>query len=317
MKLHCFLLFLCSLLQGIAYTQTEEDLLLIQLETENRKNQKPEKVLASYKTTRVVNAHSLETTKKQVLDFRVTHRFGSIGSKYGGGFHGLYGLDNSSNIRIAFEYGVTDRIAVGFGRSKINELFDLYGKYRLLWQTEDNRMPISLVLHSSFGYTSRKDDEYGTYKVIPRRLNYVSQIILGRKFSERFTVQLMGVYSHRNFVEEQEDENNNIAVGAAARLKLTKRFAILGDYYWVFSNFRQKNRDRFFMPLGVGFEIETGGHVFHLTFTNASGIVENQYLTATTEPWKDLGIKFGFNISRNFTIIHPHKAAEMEKDNQK
>lgn len=259
-----------------------------------------QKVFATFKTTRIVNSHSIETVKRKSLDFRVSHHFGDIAGE-AGGIHTLYGMDQAADIRIAFEWGLSDRLTLGAGRSKIGELLDGYIKYRLLQQTEDHKIPVSTTLLVNAAYTPQRDLG-GEYRNAAHRLSYTYQILVARKFSQRFSLQLIPTFLHRNYLFNPADEHDLFSLGLGGRLKLSKRFAVLADYFHTFSNFRQQNKSIYSPPLGLGIEIETGGHVFHLFFTNNAGIVENSYLPNTTSSWAKGEFKFGFNISRTFAL---------------
>lgn len=297
-------------------TVAQEDLLSLVDATETSK--KSEKVIATFKTSKVINMQSTETVKAKTMDFRVTHRFGNIGTASGGGPHTLYGFDNSTDIRISFDFGITDNLTLGFGRSKQNELLDGVVKYRFLSQTTDNKVPLSVAFFSNMSYNPQKAEQFysglattiGFKQNDIHRFAYTSQFIIARKFGSRFSMEIAPTYQHRNFVlanvnagNNAEETNDLLSVGAGFRLKITRRLAIIADYYYIFSEYRKNNKSTpYYNPLALGVEIETGGHVFHLNFTNASGIIENNYLTNTTDSWLKGGYKFGFNISRVFNI---------------
>ena len=277
-----------------------------------------EKVIATFKGSKVINAQSTETVKAKTMDFSITHRFGNIGTQSNGGGHTLYGLDNISDVRIGFDFGITDNLTVGVGRSKQSELLDGLVKYRILTQTVDNHIPFSLAVYGDMGYTPEKASQFYNGMIPPEgfhqkevhRLSYTGQLILARKFGWRFSVEVLPTFQHRNFVLENINSNNNametndlFSMGGGFRFKLTKRVAIIADYFYTFSKYRTSNPvNSFYNPLAVGIEIETGGHVFHLNFTNASGIVENNFIPNTTDSWSKGGYKFGFNISRVFNL---------------
>lgn len=282
------------LLAGAANAQDD---LLGMLES---KEEKGRKVFATFKTTRIVNSHSIETVKKKSLDFRVTHHFGDIAGD-AGGVHTLYGLDQAADIRIAFEYGINDRLTLGIGRSKAAELIDGYVKYRLSGQTQDNTMPVSTTLLMNAGFTPQRNLK-GEFDNPAHRLSYTYQLLIARKFNQNFSLQLMPSFLHRNYIFEAADANDIFSLGIGGRLKLTKRFALLADYFYSFSQFRQQESALFYAPLGIGVEIETGGHVFHMFFTNNAGIVENVFIPNTTSSWAKGEFKFGFNISRTFGL---------------
>jgi hypothetical protein len=291
------LLSLCFALLLAPATQAQDNLLDALVDSVADKNQP---VFATFKTTRVVNGHSVETVKRKGLDFRVTHHFGDV-SGDAGGVHTLYGLDQAADIRIAFEYGVTDRLTLGAGRSKIGELLDGYAKYRLLSQTQDNKMPVSATLFANAALTPQKaaSDEFDN---MAHRLSYTYQVLIARKFSQKLSLQLMPTFLHRNYLFNPSDQHDLFSMGVGGRLKLTKRFALLADYFYTFSELRNQSDSGYYAPLGLGIEIETGGHVFHMFFTNNAGIVENVFIPNTTSSWGKGEFKFGFNISRTFSI---------------
>ena len=271
-----------------------------------------QKVTATFKTTRIINVQSNETVHKRTLDFRVAHRFGAIGKNSGGSSHNLYGFDNSSDIRIAFEYGITDALTVGVSRSKYQENLEGLIKYRLIQQTTDNKIPVAITLFGNMAYTP-KDDRTGVFKKAGesnaarnqqlRRITYSAQAIIARKFSSRLSLELIPTIIHRNFILNPLDDNTIIALGGAGRIRITKSMAMVADYVYNFSGLRNvDNKNGFYNPLGAGVEFETGGHVFSLMFTNATGIIENEFIPNTTDTWTKGGFKFSFNISRNFSI---------------
>lgn len=297
---------LTALLSFVISSLCAQDDLLKMLEEESETG-KPQEVIATFKTTRIINAQSIETVKGKGLDFRVTHRFGDIGGD-AGGVHTLYGVDGASDIRISFEYGVTDKLTLGVGRSKgakIKEIFDGYIKYKVLAQTTDNSMPFTLTLFSNAALSGMKEtsafpeaDFGGKFE---HRLSYTTQALIARKFNDRLSLQLMPTYIHRNFVAS-EDKNGMFAMGVGGRLKFTQRFGIIADYYYLPTLNSSTGETNYYNPLSVGIEIETGGHVFHLNFTNSKGIIENEYIPYTSSSWLKGQYRFGFNISRIFNI---------------
>lgn len=303
-----FFAIILSLLFFYCLNINAQDDLMSMLQNDT-KEEKPVKVIATFKTTKVVNAQSTETVKAKTLDFRITHRFGNMGTASNGGVHTLWGFDQAENIRFSFDYGITDRIQVGIGRSKRQELIDGNFKIKILEQTVDNSVPISLVWYSNAAITPKKDIEK-IYSKTVQRLSYSHQLIAARKFGNWFSLALLPTYTHRNIVANDVNKNNNAAetngffsMGVAARLKLTQRLVLVADYFYNFSDYRINNPDKpFYNPLGVGIEIETGGHVFHINLTNAGGIIENDFLPYTNDTWTKGGYKLGFNISRVFNF---------------
>lgn len=283
---------------------------LMSLLDEETPQEEEKKVSSTFKTLRIINAQTIETIKAKSLMFSILHRFGNVS----GGGHAFYGFDNASNIRFGFDYGVTDKLIIGVGRSKVKEHIDGNLKYKLLAQTKDNKVPVSIAWYSNAGFTPmispKNSSDEDKWTKPAHRFSYAHQLIIARKFSPAFSFQLLPTLVHRNYVTSTvnetngaEEENDLAAIGFAGRLKFTKRISLVADYFYVFSKFRENNLDfPFYAPLGIGIEIETGGHVFHANFTNSSGLIENDYLPATSDSWLDGDIKLGFNISRVFYL---------------
>lgn len=275
-----------------------QDDLLKMISQESKTEKEP--VKSTFKSSKIVNAHTTEMLARRNLDFRVAHRFSNMGGD-NGGIHTLYGLDNSSDIRISFEYGITGNLMTGISRSKRNENYEGFIKYRLLEQKTDNSMPVSLALFVNMAVSGQNLPEYSNTL---RRFSYFYEAVIARKFSSRFSFELAPCFLHRNYVADPQDDNDVIAIGAGGRFKITRSSAILMDYYQVFSDYLNSsgNPVKHYPPLGIGYEVETGGHVFTLMLTNSAGLLENDYLVNTTDSWAEGGFKFSFNISRVFKI---------------
>ena len=307
-----FCLSFCLLVNA---TLAQEDLLSMVDEG----NKTPTKVYATFKTMRIANAQTIETVKKNHLDFRIHHRFGNIydataSDPVNNMFQTFFGFDQISDIRFSFDYGITDKLCVGIGRSKFNKLFDGNLKWRILEQTTDFSMPISLAFFESVGYSFAHTDELysGIVKdfetMESHRFSYCTQLIIACKANNWLSVELLPTYMHRNFIKEaynsdngEADVNSFFSLGVGGRVKVSKRCSLIGDFFYNFSPF-YNNNPKVKLPLALGFEVETGGHVFSLIFTNAAGIIENNYLPYTTDSWADGQVKFGFCISRTFSL---------------
>lgn len=275
---------------------------------------KHEKVTSTFKSTRLINGHSNETIYKNELDFKVDHRFGDIAGD-NGGIKQFFGLDNSTDIRIGFEYGLSDRLSIGLARAKgatnVQQLYEGSLKFRLLEQTTDDYIPLGVTVFGSNTIAAVKASDDPTsataYDKFSDRMNYVGQLIIARKFNSNFSFELTPTYIHRNFTAFR-DQNSLFALGAGGRMKFSKRMALVVDYFIPFRNSDDKayletnNATKFYDPLGVGLEIETGGHVFHLNFTNATAIEEIQVIPSTTSSWTKGQYRWGFSISRRFSF---------------
>lgn len=263
--------------------------------------QEKDYVLATFKSTRNINFHTIEVLGKRTLDFRISHRFGDFNS----GSYNFFGIDGPANIRLGLEYSHDGRLMAGFGRTSYQKMYDGFLKYRLLRQTENNSMPVSVTLVSSAFYTNQKDPNkestgFDKYEKTTSRLSYVNQVIVGRKFTPAFSLQFAPVLVHYNMVEQFTDKNDMLMASVAGRLKISKRFALTGEYAYRVLSYSKRNT--YYNSLGFGFDIETGGHVFQMHVTNSFGITDNQFYPYTNTSWKDNGIRIGFNVSRVFSL---------------
>ncbi|MBL7904525.1 MAG: hypothetical protein JNL22_05840 [Bacteroidales bacterium] len=258
---------------------------------------------ATFKTTRIVSGHSIENPANGVLLFMISHHFGKVNS----GAYDLFGLDQAT-IRLGLEYGVNDFISVGVGRSTYQKSYDGFIKAKVLRQSEGARnIPLSVTLFSAMDLFSLKWSDPDRENYFSSRLSYVHQIMLARKFSDRLSVQVTPTFIHKNLVKASTDDNDTYAIGTAGRFKITKRLSVNAEYFHVLPG---SVADDFENPLSVGVDIETGGHVFQLHFSNAQPMFERAFLTETKGKWTNGDIYFGFNISRVFTIRKPSMPAE-------
>lgn len=294
MKYSLFLVLLFAAFTGkIAHAQ--DSTLLNMLNDSMQMNAKAMPVRGTFKGLYIINTKTVESSAKGALNFLIMHRFGKLND----GAYNFFGLDNAT-IRLGLDYGITDRLAVGIGRSSLDKTFDAYFKYRLLWQTDGSpRMPLSLSLSGGLtNYTQRFTDK--SYLNARYRTTYVTQLIAARKFSSALSLQLTPIWLHYNLVPTVNDKNDVFAITAGGRLKVTKRMSINAEYNYLLPD--QVNSIDVHNSLSLAWEIETGGHVFQLVFSNSQGMTEPQTITRTTGQWSDGDIYFGFNVSRVFNI---------------
>lgn len=301
MSIYRFTVLLGLLLFSAVPLAAQEDTtdLLSLLEQEDEKN-KTEYAKASFKTTRVINAQSLENVAGGVMDMKISHRFGFLS----GGAYELFGLDQAY-IRIGLDYGITDRLMVGWGRSNFEKTYDVFFKYKLLRQsTGKKNMPVTLSWFSSSSINTLKWQDTTRVNYFTSRMAYTHQLILGRKFSESTTVQIMPTLVHRNLVKNLNEKNDVFALGIAGRQKITKRMAINAEYFYLLPG---QVDSKYQNSLSLGLDLETGGHVFQLHFTNSTSMIERGFVTETVGNWLKGDIHFGFNVSRVFTIKRKKK----------
>ncbi|MEO9871267.1 DUF5777 family beta-barrel protein [Ekhidna sp.] len=247
--------------------------------------------IATFKSTRVINGHSIETRSNGSLEFIISHRFGTLNS----GYKEFWGLD-FANMRMGLEYGLTDNLNIGIGRSSFDKVVDGFIKYRLLRQS--NNSPVTMT---AFASIARKTAEIEGLSGLDRNA-YTAQLLIAKKFNSNFSLQITPTVIQRNLVLTEDDENLLLAIGLGARYKLSNRVAIVTEYYPQLSGKAEQFKDSF----AVGVDIETGGHVFQLHFTNAVQMNERGFIGETTEDFWDGDIHYGFNITRVFDL-RPNK----------
>ena len=251
---------------------------------------------ATFKTNRLINGHTVETTPKGILDLKIAHRFGAFSL---GGYE-AFGLDNAT-MRIGLDYGLTDRLMIGVGRSTFEKQYDGFFKYKLLRQSSGKRnIPVTVSFMSSIMLkTIRPTDVDAVNKnYYSNKLYYAHQLLIARKFNEKTSLQLMPTMLHFNRVPSGSS-NDIFALGVGGRQKVSKRISVNAEYYYVLPDYKLPGTHN---SLAVGVDIETGGHVFQLHFTNSMGMTERTFIAETTDQWSDGDIHFGFNISRVFNI---------------
>ncbi len=299
MKINTF--FFIFFLLGATSSFAQDDMLKL---LEDNIPKKDEPVTATFKSTRLINFHTLETVGKRTLDVRISHRFGDINS----GSYNLYGLDGGATIRLGLEYSYNGRLQFGIGRNSYKKEMDGFLKYRLLRQTTNNKIPVSVTIVSSMFYTMLKNEQLASgqdqYHYATDRMSFCNQVIIGRKFSGRFSLQFAPTMVHINLAEKATDHNDIYAISMAARFKLNKHIALTGEYAYRINTYYSESitGHKYYDSAGIGFDIETGGHVFQIHLTNSAAITENEFIPFTTGSWKDFSVHLGFNISRVFTL---------------
>ncbi|MBM3920308.1 MAG: hypothetical protein FJ347_03680 [Sphingomonadales bacterium] len=245
------------------------------------------KVENAFKTTRVINLQSLELTDAGVMDMKINHRFGAVGL----GSYEAFGLDNAS-VRIGAEYGIIPNLVFNLGRSSLGRMVDAGLKYRIMHQTNDNSRPFTALLYGGAARTS--------LTMMGSEYVYTAQLIAGRKETVRFSwLVAPSVISGK--------AGQVIAVGVGFREKITPRTTLNAEYIPVLSRPDGRGNSGFYNSFSVGADVETGGHVFQLFFTNSAGMAEPQFIAQTNGSWMSRGFRFGFNISRVFTVVDPGK----------
>lgn len=260
----------------------------------------------TFNSTRVINSHSTEMLEKKSMDMKIGHRFGDIAGD-NGGVKTLFGIDNSSDIAVGLEYGITNNLNVGITRYKgagpYLQLYEGYAKYKILAQS--NKTPVSVVGLAKFNITSMpaspNNSSPTSFPDFVSRTSSSYQLLVAKKFSERLSLQLIPSYVHRNYVGFN-DQNATFALGAGGRIQLSKLIGVIGEYHYVFFEEGVQETMNTFNPIALGVEFDTGGHIFQLNFSNSRGFGEAQYIPTTFSNIQEGQFRFGFSISRVFKL---------------
>jgi len=284
----------CLYIIGLQSYSQQVDLFKMQDSTnaaENKNGREP--IVNTFYSTRLVNSHTVEITGAGSMDFRINHRFAPLNL----GFYDMFGLDFAS-MRLGFDFGIVKNLMVGIGRTTFNKEYDGFIKYRLLHQsTGSGGALLSIALLGSLAYKNIDMDP--TLKVTGSDRTYLTaQLLIARKLNEHTSVQLSPTYIHYNRIINFTGGSTNLfSLGFLARQKISKRVSINAEYFYQATRFNGT-----YDPLSIGVDINTGGHVFQLHFTNSTGMNEHSFIHETTGSWGNGDVRWGFNISRIFNI---------------
>jgi hypothetical protein len=271
-------------------------------------NQAPNKavpVIATFKAPRVITGQSIEHTAAKHLNFVILHRFGEIN----GGAYTLFGIDQA-NIRLAFDYGLTDKLQIGLARSSVGKVYDGSLKYKILAQSKGKKaMPFSLGYYGNVAINTLEWANPNRDNFFTSRMSFFNQLNIAKKFGDKFSLQLSPTMIHYNLVGPKDYDNTTYALGVSGSIKLSRSIRFNFETYPRLTGRDQLSSSglKIYDYLGVGFDIETGGHVFQLMFCNGNGMLEQQMASETTTTWTDAGIRLGFNISRTFSFDNKPK----------
>jgi hypothetical protein len=267
-------------------------------ELEESRNKDTDYSFQTFKGTRLVNGHTIETKPKQTLEFIFAHRFGPLK----GGIYEMYGLDQAS-VRLGLDYGLTDKLSASIARNSLDKTLDGYLKYKVARQSKGGRtFPVSITALAGAAYkmSPKKEDAPEGFENVDR-LAYVTELLIARKFNTNLSLQIAPVYIHKNAVDQDMQENDQFALGFGGRMKVTKSVAITTEYYY---RLNVQENNPYYNSFGIGVDIETGGHVFQLIITNTQGLTERAFITETTGEFNKDDILFGFNVTRTFQLGH-------------
>lgn len=270
------------------FLMAAQDDLLKEIDTLSDAN---ESVVAAFKSLKIVNLESTKLAAKGDLYLVIAHRFGYIDN----GFEDFFGLD-VANTRIQFVYGLTNGITIHTSRSGFQKAYEVATKYRLAGQKKQG-FPFEIVGFNSLSINTELDKTTLPKLEFTDRLAYVNQILISRKFNDNLSLEIAPTHFHQNYVSNNFQDNSQFALGLGGRYKFSKRWSFNMDYA---AHLNRASNSGFKNPLSIGFDLETGGHVFQMHFTNSQAMHESGYLGNTTGSWNDGQIAFGFNLIRVF-----------------
>jgi len=297
------------------------------------KDKEQKGVVKVFYSQKLINANTVEVLHKGAMEFKVIHNFYDIAGT-NGGIHHFFGLDNASDVKIVFQVGLTDKLNIVAGRTRgdqfqnVTELWEFGLKYKWLQQMEDARHPISLTSYVNLVASAQKKDnsvnKAYSFTDFGSRLSQLVQVMIARKFG-KISLELAPSFVHTATVVPN-DQNSIFALGAAVRVPVTKNLCLVADWFHPFRSQSSKdslnaeaalhpvngysNYDQYgagYDVIGVGVEILTAGHIFHLNFTNATNILENRFIPRTLTSWGKGQYRWGFTIARNFILFRDKK----------
>jgi len=316
------ILLLCCLVSIQSFAQNDSTRTKNDTTSANVSNKPPKKkgnneTNGVFYGQRLINTKTVEILHKGAMAFTVIHTFGDIaGGK--GGTKNFFGIDEVADAQIGFQFGLGKHLNIALqhtvgGGSGIFHFYEAGIKYQFMNQGA-NGNPFSLTAYGNIVTSANKstqlDSLENSFKNNGDRLSELLQLMIARKFGS-VSLQLSGTYLYTHLVIPG-DQNSLFSIGGALRIPLTQRFYIISDYFHSFRN--QESFDTWenlgFKPrdvFGIGVEILTAGHVFHINFTNARNILENRFLAHTSDAWGKGEFRWGFTLTRNFMIFQPKK----------
>jgi hypothetical protein len=294
------IIIIASLLFLVGYSQIKAQGLLDSLDNLTNQPKQTEYIESTFKAPRVINGQSVELIGRNELAAIISHRFGTISE----GSYNFYGL-TESKIRLGLEYGLSKRINIGVGLGSLQHTFDGLFKIKLIRQSIGERnIPVTVVFSSTAYRSGDRWTEPNRNNLNSSRYSFSHQLLVARKFGNRLSLQVAPGLVHRNLVKREIDQNDVFSVAMGGRFKLTNRFAVNAEYYYLLPGQTAKD---FINTFSLVFDIETGGHVFQLLLTNGMSPQEKIFIAETTNKWSKNQISFGFNIIRVFSLSHKKK----------
>ncbi len=230
------------------------------------------------------------------LNSTIMHNFGSVN----GGLEDFYGLDLGASVRLGIDYGISDKLSVGIGRTSLEDNVDLRFKYTLLRQMKSDKIPVEVAVKGDVGITTQENTIFEDF-TFTERMNYFASVMIARQFNEKITLQVAPMISHFNTVVDEGNglpNHTHFAVGFAGRIKLNVRNSLTFEYLPVLGERTAGTKNH----LALGYEVETGGHVFQMFFMAGRWFTEQHLLARNTDDFFAGDFRLGFNVNRIFSL---------------
>lgn len=253
--------------------------------------EEPTYASAVFKGLKVINFESTKLVAKKGFNFIVSHRFGTVKN----GFQNLFGLDEAVT-HLNFVYGLSDNINISASRSSNQKIYEVATKFRLVNQ-QAGKIPFTVVGYTSVLANTALDSDNLPKLEFKHRLSYVAQLLVSRKMNNNLSLILSPTFFHDNYLTDDFQENSQYGIGFGGRYKLGKRWSLNMEYG---VHLNRSENSLYKNPFSIGVDLETGGHVFQLLFTNSQSMNTNGVFGTSTGEWGESDVYFGFNLARSF-----------------
>ena len=253
--------------------------------------EEPTYASAVFKGLKVINFESTKLVAKKGFNFIVSHRFGTVKK----GFQNLFGLDEAVT-HLNFVYGLSDNINISASRSSNQKIYEVATKFRLVNQ-QAGKIPFTVVGYTSVLANTSLDTDNLPKLEFKHRLSYVAQLLVSRKMNNNLSLILSPTFFHDNYLTDDFQENSQYGIGFGGRYKLGKRWSLNMEYG---VHLNRSENSLYKNPFSIGVDLETGGHVFQLLFTNSQSMNTNGVFGTSTGEWGESDVYFGFNLARSF-----------------
>lgn len=245
----------------------------------------------------ITGMSTVTTLEAKNLNSLIMHNFGLVST----GIEEFYGLDQNAAVRLGFDYGVTDELTIGIGRTSVEDNVDFRAKYLILKQLESDKIPVQIAIKGDVGINTQKNTQFDEF-TFQERLNYFASVMIARKFNKQLSLQIAPMVSHFNTVKIERvgeiPENTHYGLGIGGRYAFDERKAITFEYLPVIGDRSPGTKNHF----ALGYEIETGGHVFQMFFMSGKWFTEQHLLARTNTNFFEGDFRLGFNINRVFGL---------------